>query len=342
MVKIKYFFLLAALLFTVSCSTGDAATAAVGQMAGGSSQALLFLNCRAVSEDEIEFEFSQPVTVKSISFEPVLKIASTEDGSTVKVKLEDKPEPGILFTADILAEDSSRNSINVLIPFRSRNNRMPSLVINELCMDYASSATGKKPEFIELKMKSAGNLGAMRLIIMGNSNTSKLTVYEFLPVEVKKDEYVVLHLRTVEDGCKDEYGKDLNESGGKTASPTARDFWMPGNTKLLHKAASVVYALDQDDKVLDAVMISESPDSWWKKDYFAEAADFLFKQGAWKSAEGQICTPADAVPSGKVTNTRTICRDENIENSNTAADWYTTDTSCTTPGKPNNPQRYLK
>jgi len=342
MVKINCFFLLAALFLPVSCSTGDAAAAAAGQRSGSSSQGLLFINCRAVSQDEIDFEFSQSVTVKSINFEPVLKIASIENGSTVKIKLDEIPQPGSLFTADILAEDSGRNSINVLVSFRSRNNRIPSLVINELCSENASSSTGKKPEFIELKMKSAGNLGAMRIIIMGNSNTSKLTVYEFLPVEVKKNEYVVLHLRSVEDDCKDEYGEKLDESGGKTASPEARDFWMPGNAKLLHTAASVVYVADQDDKVLDAVMISESPDSWWKKDYFAEAADFLFKQGAWKSADGQICTPADSVPSGKATNTRTICRDETVENTGTAADWYTTDTSCSTPGKPNNPKRYLK
>ena len=334
-----YFALLGACIVLGSCSTGEAASAAVAQMFGGSSQALLFLNCKAVSEDEIEFEFSQPVTVKSVNFEPVLSIDSLEDGSTVRVRLEKSPAPGVEFTADLLAEDADRNTINVLVSFRSRNNRMPSLVINELRTEYANSTTGKKPEFIEFKMKSAGNLGAMRIFIA--SNNKQPLVYDFLPVEVEKGEYVVLHLRTTEETCKDEYGKSLDESGGTDSSPTARDFWVPGNTKLLRKT-DAVYLLDQDDRVLDAVMISENPDSWWSKDYFAEAADFLFQQGAWKSADGKICRPADAVISAGTTNTRTICRDETKGNTNTAADWYITATSSASPGKPNNQDRYSK
>jgi len=305
-------------------------------MLGGSSQALLFHGSKAVSEDEIEFEFSRPVKIKQLSFEPELKIASVEEGSIVRVKLEKGAEPGLLLTADILAEDEKRNSINVLFSFRSRNNRMPSLIINELCTEYSNPKT----EFIELKMLSAGNLGALRVIILGNSNASKQTIYEFKPVEVKKNDYVVLHLRTVEENCIDEYGVRLDESGGKNASSTARDFWIPGNTKRMHKEATVVYVLDQDDKVLNAVMISNQPLNWWGKDYFAEAAEFLFTQGAWKSRDGQIPGPIDAVNTTGTTNTRTINRDETVTNTNTQADWYITATSSATPGGVNNPKRH--
>ena len=325
--------LLGACIVLGSCSTGEAAAAAISQMFGGSSQALLFLDCKAVSEDEIEFEFSQPVTVKSVSFEPALAVASVQDGNTVRVRLDENTVPGMRFTADLLAEDADRNTINVLVSFRARNDRMPSLVINELRAENSKP----KAEFIELKMKSDGNLGAMRMFIVGNYKDP--LVYEFLPVEVKEGEYVVLHLRTLEEDCKDEYGESLEESGGADSSPTARDIWVAGNTKLLHKT-DAVYLLDQDDNVIDAVMISENPDSSWSKDYFAEAADFLFQQGAWKSADGNICRPADAMISNATTNTRTICRDETAD-TNTAANWYITATSSATPGKPNNPNRYV-
>jgi len=323
-----------------SCSTGDAAIAAV-LMLGGSSQSPVFLKCKAVSDDTVEFEFSQPVKVTSLSFDPVLEISSIENGSTVTVKFDESLTPGAMFSADLLAEDEKKNTVNVLVPFRSRNNRMPKLLINEICTEYASAAAGKKEEFIEFKVKSAGNLGAMRVVINSNTNAAKKTVYEFSPVEVKKDEYMTLHLRTYNPASEDEYTENLAQSAGINASPTGRDFWMPGETKLLHKTA-MIYVLDQDDKVIDAVMLSETPDTWWAKDYFAETAEFLFKNGAWKSAGGGVGGPADAVASGKATNTRTICRDETVEDSNTAADWYITDTSCATPGKPNNPKRYLK
>jgi hypothetical protein len=189
-------------------------------------------------------------------------------------------------------------------------------------------------------MNSSGNLGAMRVFITGNTNPARETVYEFLPVEVKKDEYVVLHLRKVEPDCMDEYGERLDESGGRDSSPTARDIWIPGNTKLIHKEASAIYVLDQDDKVLAAVMLSDRKASWWTKDYFAEIAEFLYIQGAWTSLDGNICSPMDAIDSTGTTNTRTICRDETVENTNTAADWYITYTSCATPGTPNNPRRW--
>lgn len=337
MIKNINFFLLGACIALGSCSTGDAAAST--KMLGSSSQAPLYLNCRAVSENEIEFEFSRPVTVKSLSFEPAVEIASIQGGSIVKVRLEGKIEPGIPITADLLAEDDKKNTINALVSFRSRNNRMPSLVINELCTEYVSKT--RKTEFIELKMKSGGNLGAMRVIILGNSNVSKQTIYEFMPCEVKNNEYVVLHLRTLDEACINEYDSDLLKSGGANAS-SARDFWIPGNTKLLQKKASTVYVLDQDDRVLDAVMLSETADEWWLKEYFGEAANFLFNQGAWKSIDGGICRPQDAVISAGTTNTRTICRDETTENSSTAADWYITGTSCATPGGANNGKRYSK
>jgi len=316
-----------------SCSTGDAGVTA---MLGGSSQALLYLGSRTVSEMELEFDFSQPVKVKQIAFEPRLSVASVEDGRTVRVRLEEAANPGILLTADLLAEDEKRNTINVLVSFRSRNNRMPELIINELCTEYSNPRT----EFIEFKIISDGNLGAMRVFIMGNSNTSKETIFEFKPVEVKKDDLIVLHLRTVEDGCKDEYTDNLEESGGRNASPAARDFWMPENTKRVHKEASAVYALDQDDKVLCAIMVSAESSPWWGKDYFAETAALLFNQGKWQTAEATIAGPADAIRSTGTTNTRTICRDEKTENTNTAADWYVTVTSGATPGRPNNTGRY--
>jgi hypothetical protein len=335
----KLLFLLGTCIALGSCSTGgESALAAL--LLGGSSQAPVFLNYKALSENEIAFEFSREVKVTSLRLEPSIVVASVEDGSTVKVTLNENAAPGMQLTADLLAEDEHKNSINVIIPFRTRNNRMPKLVINEICTEYSNAAAGKKEEFIEFKMKSAGNLGAMRIVINGNSNAAKKTVYEFLPVEVKKDEYMVLHLRTFDESSKDEYTNALDESVGLLASPTARDFWMPGNTKLMHKIA-MIYVLDQDDKVIDAVILSENPDNWWTKDYFAETAEFLFNKGSWKSADGGVCGPKDAASSKGTTNTRTICRDETVENSGTAKDWYVTVTSGATPGKPNNSKRYV-
>jgi len=329
--------LMGAFVLLSSCSTPESSSAA--QALGGSSQALLYLNCRAVSQEEVEFEFSQPVTIKHLSFEPELKIASVENGSTVKVILDDIPEAGKMIVTDIIAEDEKRNTINVIVSFRSRNDRMPSLEINEICTEYANAAKGKKSEFVELKMKSDGSLGAMRLVINGNSNAAKETVYEFSPVNVKKDDYVMIYLRTFDEANKDEYTDNLLESGGETSSSAARDFYVQGTEKILHKT-SFIYVLDQDDNVIDAVIICEKPENWWTKDYFAKAAEFLFNKDSWKSKDGDICRPSDAFISSGTTNTRTICRDESAQNTNSVQDWYITATSSATPGEKNNTKRY--
>lgn len=329
--------LLSACIIIGSCSTGEA-SAAAAQIFGGSSQAPLFLNCKAVTEDEIEFAFSREVKVISLTFDPDLPFISVEDGQCVKVTLENPPKPGIKFTADLLAEDENRNTINVLVPFKSRNNQMPKMIINELRVETSTTTKGNyNVEFIEFVMKTAGNLGAARVFIA--SNPKNPVVYEFMPVDVKQGERVVLHLRTRESGCIDEFGA-LDESGGTGSSVTARDFWIPDNNKLL-RDTDAVYVLDQDDRALCAVMLSKTADSWWMKTEFAEAAEFLFNQGAWKAADGSICRPADAIISAGNTATRTICRDEKADNTNTAADWYITDTSCATPGKENNSKRYV-
>ena len=336
--KMKNVFRLLAVFYSIFCTSCSCATdgaEAAAQILGNSSEAPVFISCKAVSETEIDFEFSLPVKVTSLHFNPEIQPEEIENGSTVRVSFSGGLGQGERMTADMLAEDDNGNTINVLVPFRSRNNSLPSLLITEIRTEYSKP----KCEFIELKTLGAGNLGALRVYVAGNYKAP--LVYEFPSVAVAKDEYVTLHLRTTEEGSnRDELGHNLEESGGADSSPAARDLWIPGSSKMLHKT-DAVYLLDQDDRVVDAVMLSENADPWWNKDYFAEAAEFLFNAVAWKSPENKICDPSRAVQSTGTTLTRTICRDESlIKNSHTAADWYITTNSGATPGKPNNTKRY--
>jgi len=330
----NYIMLFSVCLFISACTTPEAALSV--KIQGSNSQSLVFEGCKAISESEIEFVFSREVTVKTAALLPDISIESIENGSTVRIKLNEAAEPGSLITADIVAEDENKNTINVLVSLRGKNNRMPNLVINEVCTENSNPRT----EFIEFLMLSDGNLGGMRAVIMGNTNASKLTIYEFLPVEVKKGEYVVLHLRTVEEASRNEYSESLDESGGRNASPLARDIWIQGNSKLVHKEATIIYVLDQDDNILAALLLSNSADPWWSKDYHAQAAAFLLNQGFWVTEKGSASGPIDAARSTGTTNTRTINRDETSENPNTASSWYVTVSSGISAGKPNNTGRY--
>jgi len=329
-------FLVFMLIFTaLSCSTEGA----LQQVLGKSAEPPVFLDCKPVSSTEMVFKFSQAVNVKSLYFEPPLEVESIGEGEDVSVVFARKLEEGKKVTADIIVEDSSLNTLNVIVPFRTRNDRMPKLIINELRTENSKP----KVEFVEFFSKGDGNLGAMRLFIAGHSVSTP--VYEFPPTEVKAGEYIVLHLRTVEEGCLDETGKDLALSGGTDAQNNARDLWIPGNTKLLHKS-DALWLLDQDDKIIDAILLSENQEGKWANNKVAEAADLLGKKKAWLPKQGEAKEwspgPSDAVLTAKTTSTRTICRDETITQKPCAGNWYITDTSSATPGKPNSVKRYTK
>jgi len=298
----------------------------------------VFLSWKAVSESELVFEFSQPVMVLEVNISPSVNIGSVEDGeNTVRVILEETLEPGQWYEAVITAEDQYEKVVNAQVSFRFRPGRIPELLITELRTE--AELPKFKAEFIEFKILSDGNLEGLQVFIA--SNPKNPLVYEFESVEVTKGQYVVLHLRTLEDSCKNEYGGRINESGGTDSSPTAWDFWIPGKEVLLRKT-DVVYVMDKNGWVLDAVIFADKPDAWKGKNYFVEAAMFLYTHDAWKSETGTVPGIEDAVDSAKTTTTRTICRDETTVNTHTASDWYITINSGTTPGKPNNPNRLVQ
>jgi len=176
-------------LAALSCST----EAALQQILGTKAEAPVFLDYRSVSSTEMAFGFSQPVRVVSLHFNPTLTVSSVGEGSEVTVTFNGTLAEGMKVTADLLVEDSVGNTLNVIVPFRARNDRMPPLVFNELRTEYSKP----KVEFVEFLAKGAGNLGALRLFIA--SHSLSIPAYEFPPAEVKAGEYIVLHLRTLEE-----------------------------------------------------------------------------------------------------------------------------------------------
>jgi hypothetical protein len=323
----------------MSCSTEDSIQDAIEKTLDPvDSESPVFLACKAVSPREISFQFSRSVKVVTLNFEPTLEVESTSSGETVNVVLKEALKAGDSVIADLLVEDDAKHTLNVLVPFKARNDGIPKLLITELRTEYTKS---KAAEFVEFKALEAGNLGALRLFIPGN--TKNPLVFEFPPTEVAAGEYILVHLRTTDadTGAANETGKDLGLSGGIDAKDSARDFWVPGTDKLLHKT-DIVYLTDQDDKVIDAVMMSENADASWSKEAFTTAAELLHQQGAWVSAGGGVPGPNDAVITAniKTSLTRSVSRDETAADTNSAANWYITATSNATPGEPNSEKRF--
>jgi len=312
--------ILAAMALMVSaCST----EAALQGLLGTSAVSPVFLGCKTSAEGEVEFLFSREVKVSSLYFDPPLETEVVRQGEAVTIRFRSTLPGGSKIAADLLVEDKAKNTLNVLVNFRTRNDRMPDLLINEIRTAYSKP----KVEFVEIRTLTAGNLGGMRLFA---AYESEAPIFEFPSVEVKAGEYIVVHTRSIEEGLVDETGTKLGESGGTEASANARDFWIPGSV-LLH-STNAIYLMDQDDKVLNGVTLFGSKYKW--TDRVAEAAQFLADQNAWKGA-----SPEDAVDSDGNTATRTICRTTGA-NTNSAANWYITATSSATPGGANSAKRY--
>jgi hypothetical protein len=324
------------LTLLLSC-TDDSA---LDNLLGISAEAPMYTGYKVISSKQIDFSFSTDVNVKYARFEPAVEIAETRGGKSISIIMAEERVGGEKLTADILVEDKDGNSLNLLIPFRTRNNRVPKVVINEIRTEYSKP----RAEFIEIKTKTAGNLGAIRLFAVSSDN--KEPVYEFPPVEVAANEYIILHLRTIStDTAIDETGTNLALaiSGNRSDTPSdARDLWAASNKKLLHKT-DVVYLMDQDDKILDGIAFCEDEKAWAKNKSFEKAAELLAEQKQWLSKEGiSIKTPEakDVFKSLGITLTRTLCRDETKQDSNTSADWYIAASSKNTPGKQNSPDSY--
>jgi hypothetical protein len=328
--------LLGAALFFYACST----EAAIQDILGESTEAPVFLSCRTLSPREINFLFSQPVTLSSLRFDPPLTAEAEARDDTVVVTLETPLEGGVRVVADMVVEDYSGNTLNVLVPFRSRNEDLPSLIITEIRTEYSKP----KVEFVEFKTLGAGDLGALRLFIAGVS--LETPVFEFPPAKVGSGEYVVVHLRSLDPESRDETAGDPGGtpySKDNEALAEAWDFWVPGTTKRIKKTDAVFF-MDQDDRIIDAVLLSENADPWWSAEHMAQAAELLGTQAAWTGetvTAGQIPGPDSAASSKNTTVTRSISRDETIPDSNSAADWYITAASNATPGKANSTKRYV-
>ncbi|MDR3303563.1 MAG: hypothetical protein LBS86_04040 [Treponema sp.] len=298
-----------------------------------SAEAPVFTSCEAFSPTELRFHFSMPVTVTSLHFDRPLEIESISNGAQVTVMLKQAIPEGISLSADLLVQAERGDTLNVLIPFTSRNSHIPSIRITELRTEYSKP----KVEFVEFKTASAGNLGSLRVFIA--SNGMDAPVFTFPSVEVRSGEYILVHLRSLEEGLLDETGPSRAASPGTEAPADARDFWVPGTGKLLRKTDAVLL-MDQDDKILDAVLLSDNTDPAWAKSTLTEAAALLKAQNVWKGT-GNLLLPTDAVPSTGTTATRSISRAEARADSDSAADWYVTATSGASPGAPNSDKRYV-
>jgi hypothetical protein len=247
---------------------------------------------------------------------PVAGVGTSEE--VVLIDFSQSLDRGKRYVVDLVAEDSDGNTVSVLAPFLGMNDEPPSLAISEIRTEYSKP----KVEFIELFVRAAGNLGGLGVVTATSGFADP--VFVFPPVKVEPGEYIVVHLRSLEEGAVDETGA-TDASSGTEASPSARDFWVSGTGKRLRKT-DVAAIIGTDGTFLDGVAFSESAGGEWKSEELRAAAASLAERGAWTG---------DAASSAGCTATRTLCRDAAFTDRNSKEDWRVTASGGATPGAVN-------
>jgi len=279
--------------------------------------------------------------------------------------LNKKMQPGAMYILDGSITDQNGNTLTYSIPFAGYNAFVPDIVLSEIRNAYSTttdSSTQEKKykcEFIELYALSDGNLAGLELVSAGDGEEKK---YEFPAITVKKGEYIVVHLRKMENGCIDETGTDLTCSTATDSCETARDLWIDNTKARLSQTDIIMLRNANNNSVIDAVVFAQSAITSWKTDFEPFSAA-VKSSGVWLDAEGNAsCAISSAICSDSLTSsaaTRTLSRQNvlllaqeysPVKKANNASVWIITANKGSgsakipgdTPGRPNSDNAYTE
>lgn len=179
-------------------------------------------------------------------------------------------------------------------------------------------------EFVELRALSAGTLSGLEIFSVNDGESKK---YVFPSIMVSKGEIVVVHLRSVGEGCISELGDDLDVSTAFGSAAGVRDLWAENTGASLGDERDVVVLRRTSGGLLvDVVPYAKSTAENWKKDTFVSMLDSAVSKKLW-SPDSSITS---AVNAGKLTSTRSLIK---IKSGHSADCWTVSDTNKSTPGR---------
>lgn len=248
--------------------------------------------------------------------------------------------PGTEYILSGTVKDAVGSTLRFTLGFSGFNSRVPYIVFSEINTEHAKPRT----EFIEFYVLEDGNLGGMVLQSAGDGIEDD---YIFPAIEVSAGEYVVLHMRSLEEGLINETGNDLTISAGRQASATGRDLWIPGTKTRLSTTDVLLVRKRLNGPIIDAVLYAKSDKTSWTKDLMTTYARDAYNEKIWNDGF-EITTAASTDGS---TTTRTLSR-QNISEiitlfatgtriRNKADDWIIVATSNASPGKSNSNKAHI-
>ena len=205
-------------------------------------------------------------------------IEPKEDGKRILFVFEKPTVIGKSYELFAVVEDMIGNSLTFTAKFSGYNSRVPKVIMTEVQIKYESKSS--KTEFIEFLALSDGNLGGLRVYSAANGVEK---AYEFPPVEVKKGEIFIVHLKTFGEGCLSEEGEDLNLASQLYSVNGVRDLWSANTESRLNKTSDVIILENKTSgKILDGMMYRGKDAEEWNSKVLLGATQ-LYDAGIWNS-----------------------------------------------------------
>ena len=284
-----------------------------------------------LSENSASVRFSRSIILDEIQVENLtsktnVDIEATDNGNGVwQIIFTENMDCANFYTLEGNVKDAHGNSLYFKNKFQGYNSRVPQLQLNEIRTELSKP----KCEFIELLILSDGNLAGMQIITASDGEEKSIILP---PAEVKKGEFVVIHMRKLEEDCVNELDENTLISGG-TESGTHRDLWIDNTSARIAKSDIIIVKDRFDGNIVDALIFRESSCQNWKNEYMNKCAQEVFQSGIWQGKDEE-----SAVCSDGLTVTRTLCRKDDSHSPNS---WIVVATGKHSPGKENSKEPYV-
>lgn len=211
-----------------------------------------------------------------------VKILNGTNGNEIIINFENPSEIGKSYILGGIVEDKYGNSLTFSLPFTGFNSRIPKVIITEILPIHK---TVKKDieivgEYVEIMALEDGNLFGLAV---GSAGIKEENDYMLPPVEVKKGEIIIIHLRNQGNGCISEDGNNLDLAKAKHCMDGVRDLWTTYKGGSISDPSDVVYVKDVlNNKYVEGVAYHHDKETKWNNDK-SLIAKSLHEAGVLKS-----------------------------------------------------------
>lgn len=241
---------------------------------------------------------------ETIELSPALKAASgaygkveadcslSEDGCVLTYSVADRYEVGKAYEIFSTVEDRAGNSLTFCVPFCGYNACIPKLIMTELLVKHDKNTS--KNEFVEILALTSGNLAGLELVSGSDGEKKKFVMP---PVEVETGEILLIHLRSLGEGCLTETD-NLDEASAAYAQPGIRDIWAENEGSALSDTSDVIILRKgAEGEILDAFMYNDKKAEDWKKP--KPYAEKVYESGIYDSVAVEQAFPSSGASSTK-------------------------------------------